>query len=236
MSFYLGNNKITPLYLGGVEIAEAFFGSVRVYPDYNPLNLPPHTIRCKFSAGYVPSMGDSQTLVDASENIWDIYLSSNDWIGLFYEILPLVNVIGANTTGVVNMRSMFYGCSDLISVPLFDTSSVTDMTSMFKNCTNLASVPLFDTSSVTTMVDMFYWCTSLKIVPLFDTSLVTDMRSMFDGCHAVESGALALYRQASTQSTPPTYHGRTFTDCGRDTVTGAAELARIPASWGGTAT
>ena len=212
MSIYLGNNKITPLYLGGVEIAEAFFGSVRVYPDYNPLNLPPYTIRCKFSAGYMPSMGDSQTLVDASENIWDIYLSSNNWTGLFYEILPLVNVIGANTTGVVNMRSMFYGCSDLISVPLFDTSSVTDMTAMCYHCSSLTSVPLLDTSSA------------------------TNMSAMFGSCYAVESGALALYQQASTQSTPPTDHYYTFTDCGRDTVTGAAELRRIPASWGGTAT
>lgn len=27
----------------------------------------------------------------------------------------------------------------------------------------------------------------------------------------------------------------TFYDCGRDTVTGAAELAQIPSDWGGTA-
>lgn len=58
----------------------------------------------------------------------------------------------------------------------------------------------------------------------------------FAGCSNVESGALALYNQMSTQTTPPQYHQYCFTNCGRDTVTGAAELAQIPSSWGGTGT
>jgi hypothetical protein len=51
-------------------------------PDpYNPLGLPPNTMRCKFKSGYTPpsDMGDKQTLVDAVENIWDIYRQSNVW-------------------------------------------------------------------------------------------------------------------------------------------------------------
>lgn len=43
----------------------------------NPLNLPPNTIRVKFSSGYTPTMDDTQTLVDANENVWDIYKQSN---------------------------------------------------------------------------------------------------------------------------------------------------------------
>jgi hypothetical protein len=31
-----------------------------------------------------------------------------------------------------------------------------------------------------------------------------------------------------------TDHTYTFAWCGRDTITGAAELAQIPSSWGGT--
>jgi hypothetical protein len=62
------------------------------------------------------------------------------------------------------------------------------------------------------------------------------MSGMFDSCYKVQSGALALYQQASTQATPPTDHTGTFTNCGRDTVTGAAELAQIPQDWGGTST
>jgi len=57
------------------------------------------------------------------------------------------------------------------------------------------------------------------------------MMSMFYNCYKVESGALALYQQASTQATPPSSHSGTFSNCGRDTVTGAAELAQIPSNW-----
>ena len=44
-----------------------------------------------------------------------------------------------------------------------------------------------------------------------------------------------MYQQMSTQATPPTSYTDTFKNCGRDTTTGAAELAQIPESWGGTA-
>jgi hypothetical protein len=60
------------------------------------------------------------------------------------------------------------------------------------------------------------------------------MYRTFYQCNHVESGALALYQQASTQTTPPSNHDGTFKNCGQDTTTGAAELAMIPTGWGGT--
>lgn len=33
------------------------------------------------------------------------------------------------------------------------------------------------------------------------------------------------------QATPPSSHASTFNKCGRDTVSGAAELAQIPSDW-----
>jgi hypothetical protein len=60
------------------------------------------------------------------------------------------------------------------------------------------------------------------------------MRRMFNDCLNVQSGALALYQQASTQTTPPSEYYNTFYNCGSNTTTGAAELAQIPSSWGGT--
>lgn len=275
---------------------------------YNPLELPPHTIRVRFTSGVTPTNGDTQTLVDAGNNIWDIYKASDDWQNLFYRSEDLLEVLGANTTGITIMTGMFmfcsslttvplfdtssnrgvyemfYNCSSLTSVPLFDTSNVTYMAKMFEGCSALTSVPLFDTSSATSMEEMFTGCRSLTSVPLFDTSNVTDMDYMlqscelltsiplfdtskvvsmngmcsrcralksvplfdtssavhmvetFYNCYNVESGALALYQQASTQATPPRDHDRCFTNCGRDTVTGAAELAQIDIYWGGTAT
>jgi hypothetical protein len=59
------------------------------------------------------------------------------------------------------------------------------------------------------------------------------MRNMFYDCVNVQSGALALYQQASSRVTPPS-HSYTFRFCGSNTETGAAELAQIPTSWGGT--
>ena len=117
-----------------------------------------------------------------------------------------------------------------------DTSTITNTQNMFYGCTSLVSVVAFNTSSVSTMVGMFRGCSSLVAVPLFNTSSATSVTSAFAGCVSVERGALALYQQASTQTAPPTSTSSCFTDCGKNTTTGAAELAQIPESWGGTAT
>lgn len=159
---------------------------LKKYVDpYNPLGLPANTIRVKFTSGYTPSMGDTQTLVDSNENIWDIYKESNNWSALFVENINVIEFLGANTTNVTNMSWMFGYCN-------------------------------------------------ITYIPLFDTSSVTNMSGIFASCVYVEIGALALYQQASTQVNPPSSYQNAFNNCGRDTVTGAAELAQIPSSWGGT--
>ena len=105
------------------------------------------------------------------------------------------------------------------------------MEAMFNSCESFITSPLFDTSKVTNMNSMFNRCDSIVSIPLFDTSKVTDMSYMFELCYKVETGALALYNQASSQANPPTNHTHTFYECGRDTVNGAAELAQIPSDW-----
>ena len=218
----------------------------------------PYTIRLKFTNGVTPTFSKGTGVqVSSSPNIWDLTYENTDWSNLLQRQSNLLEVLDANTSGVTNMSYMFDFCSALTAVPLFDTSSVTDMSYMFDWCEALTTVPLFDTSNVTNMYSMFYvcgsltavppfdtsnvttlrWmctsCRSITTVPLFDTSKVTDMSYMVNGCTNVQTGALALYQQASSQATPP-YHDYTFTDCGIDTVTGAAELAQIPRRWGGT--
>ena len=238
-------------------------GSTPVDP-YNPLNLPPNTVRVRTNDGNVPYKGEDDygvatyetaTLVSGTSDVYDVYKSGTDFDGLLYRSSNVVEVLGANTTGITNMSYMFLYCTSLTTVPLFDTSSVTNMTSMFYHCTLLQSVPLFDTSSVTDMGSMFRWnsnltsvplfdtskvtnmnymfdsCTVLTSVPLFDTSSVTNMTSMFEDCTSVQSGALAIYQQASTQANPPSNHSLTFRNCGSNTQTGAAELAQIPSDW-----
>lgn len=200
-----------------------------VHVNYN--DIPPNTIRVKFSSGYTPTMGDTQTIVDSVENIWDIYKQNNNWYRLFKNNNNLLEVLGSNTIGITSMSEVFSNCSSLNSVQNFNTLDITDIDGMFSYCTSLTTVSLFNTSKVIYMTDVFRGCSSLTTVPLFDTSSVYNMSYMFYECLNVESGALALYRQASTQTTPPSVHSLTFYQCGKNTQTGAAELAQIPTNW-----
>lgn len=249
-SIIYNGHEIQDLIVNGNQ-AQLWLNGQKLYPTeepvdpYNPLGLGYGTMRLKFSQGYTPTVGNvSNVLVDAEENIWDCTS-----MGGGQPMLPnlrnntdLLECISANmrrTTGtgfVTGLSSKFKGCSNLVSVSLPCTDHVTDMSAMFSGCTSLTTVPLFDTSSCTNMSDMFSGCESITTVPLFNTGICTNMANMFRDCINVQSGALALYQQASTQATPPSYHTNTFTDCGRDTVTGAAELAQIPTDWGGTST
>ena len=156
--------------------------------------------------------------------------SATDMSIMFFRCHDLTYVPAYNTSSVTDMGGMFWQCRNLTSVPMMDTSNVTDMNTMFDSCTALTTVPLFDTSSVTDMGRMFYDCKALTTIPLFDTSSVTNMDMAFCYCKNVTSGALALYQQASAQSTPPS-HAHTFYLCGSNTPSGAAELAQIPEDW-----
>ena len=251
MSDSLAFNNETLLYNNQYEL---------YYSDpYNPLNLPANTVRVRTNDGNPPVKAatttyETATLVTGTIDVYDVYKSGTDFTRLLNGSTNVIEVLGANTTGITNMGSMFaytsltsvplfntssvtiigsmfYDCQSLTTVPLFDTSNVTNMVGMFGQCQSLTTVPLFDTSNVTKMTQMFYNCQSLTSIPLFNTSKVTIMTQMFLYCYKVQSGALALYQQASTQATPPSDHLQTFGLCGRDTTTGAAELAQIPADW-----
>ena len=260
---------------------------IKVPPNYNPLNLPPNTVRVRTNDGKVPKKDmqygnttyETATLVSGTSDVYDVYKSGTDFRYLLYMSSNVVEVLGANTSNVTDMRAMFEncesltniplfdttnvtvmshmfdgchyltdvalfdtskvtqmggmfkGCSRLSTVPLFDTSNVTNIDTMFQFCSSLTNIPLFDTSKVTTMNIMFQQCTSLTTVPLFDTSNVTNMNYMFSECRNVQSGALALYNQVSTQPNPPTNHYHTFYNCGINTTTGIAEYVRIPSDW-----
>ena len=318
-SIIYNGHEIQDLIFNGNQ-AQLWLNGEKLYPSapvdpYNPLNLPPLTVRTKWVSGYTPTLGTTNTLVDASENIWDIYISNTSWSSKFSSSSVrgnILEIIGANTSDVTSMsrtfqqcsnltsvcnmdirnattatgmfngctslasvgdmrldsatdlktmfrnctsliaspnivgtssvtttEGMFSGCSSLTTVTVFDTSSVTSMGTggnvggMFQDCTSLTSIPLFNTSSCGMFLFFASGCTSLTSVPLLDTSSCTSMSCMFYGCTNVQSGALALYQQASTQTTPPGYYSDAFTNCGSNTQTGYAELLQIPDSWGG---
>lgn len=236
----------------------------------NPLGLPPYTLRCRFTSGYTPTQGTSRVQVSSSPNVWDITKDTPDeihggvtWGGLFYNYgqgtgcTQLLEVLGANATGVVFMQMVFHGCSNLTSVAPFDASSTVSCWGMFHENTRLVNAPGLSLDSCYTVGSMFYqcsslvnppnltntsgivdWgstfsrCSSLGRVPLYGTSSAEYIGTMFSGCRNVASGAYELYQQVSQQPTVRSY-GDMFTNCGIDTVTGLADLQRIPTSYGG---
>lgn len=166
---------------------------VEAQPDpYNPLNLPPNTIRFKYISGIDPTSElegkGTLTCVDSTENIWDLNFSTCK--DLFKYKTNLLEILGANTAGITNMASMFEKCSSLTSVALFDTSNVTTTDFMFENCTSLMSVPAFDTHNVmyfgSEYGGMFAYC-NMTTLPAFDCSNAVDIRRMCYNCYYLTS-------------------------------------------------
>lgn len=153
---------------------------------------------------------------------------------MFYSCTLLEQVSLTSACLTENTEQMFSTCRALKSVPLFDTSRSTTVYSMFDSCNALEAIPLFDTSNATTGYGFAQGAKVLTQIPLINTSKMTSVAYMFSGCYMVESGALALYNQMSTQTRPPSRHDSAFRNCGRDTASGQVELAQIPTSWGGT--
>lgn len=142
-----------------------------------------------------------------------------------------------NTSKADEASACFINCKKLKNAPSFDLSKVrlgSHVQQMFDGCTSLESVPNYDISLCNTSAYMFRNCTSLKKVPSMVCTALAVADSMFNGCRNVEEGTLDFYNYLSTKDRPVTAHGSVFLNCGADTVTGAAELAQIPSSWGGT--
>lgn len=148
---------------------------------------------------------------------------------MFNDCTSLVNVPQFYFPKLTILSQMFYNCQSLITVPKFETAHVTSMYNMFAECSSLTTIPKFNMSNVTNCDFMFRLCTSLTSIPLFDLSKIRIANDMFNSCYNVEQGALAIYN--SIKDNPPERYERMFQGCGRDTQTGAAELAQIPSDW-----
>ena len=209
-------------------------------PDpYNPLGLPAYTMRFQFSqSDFDPTTASNPswpssatwTQVSSSPNVWDFKHENSDWRvsnSIFFSLRTNFSVLGANT--------MFASMPHCRTLPMFDFSNVQSIEAMF-NASYLEEIPDYDFSSVSgSITNLCQGCSSLKSVPdfTFTVNNLTLVDASFQGCVSVESGALSMYNKLSA-STSITSHQWTFGGCGSDTTTGAAELAQIPASWGGT--
>lgn len=176
--------------------------------NFNPLNLPAYTMRLKFTDGVTPSFErGTATQVSSSPNVWDLTYSDTNWSGLIHDQTELLEVLGANTTGVTDMcswypipdqpnshttKGLFINCTKLTKVALFDITtakicvdSQASYGGMFYGCSALTSVPWFDTSNCTSLRELFHGCSSLTSVPRFDTSNVSNMSGMFVDCSSL---------------------------------------------------
>lgn len=203
------------------------------------------------------------SIISAGELTIPLYLgwSVSPWYGMFRESLSLTDVCVLRFPNVTFSGQIFNGCKNIniagLYVPkttslnsafkagnnqisnfthvgqIVTTSALTDVEQMFYGAANLLEAPYFETSGVTNMKSILYNCVKIKSIPFYHTDSVTNVDTAFTYCVLVESGALAMYQQLSSLANTP-HHSGTFTRCGRDTTTGAAELAQIPKSWGGT--
>lgn len=161
------------------------------------------------------------------------FISVQDFGSLFYSFASLQQAVIEFGPSCKFIPTLFGNCQKLEKVIIYgDTSGITNMSGMCNNCTSLTYVSTFNTINVTNFGYAFNNCTSLKKIPQFNTANANAVSNMFYGCRKVESGALSIYRQLSTQAYQPN-HDDTFTDCGIDTATGLAELEQIHTSWGG---
>lgn len=186
----------------------AMLGGSWVDP-YNPLGLPPHTLRCQFTAGHTPSIANTTSVqVSSDPNVWDITTNSTtDWSGLLRNQGQLRSILGVNSTGITNVEEMIYNCSNLQfasfkmdlrsvtsldrmfshSMALFETpinwdvSHITSMSGTFENCLGLARITSnFCHTPNVTDYSYCYWATrDLRTVPTIDTSAATNLEAMF---------------------------------------------------------
>ena len=195
-------------------------------------------------------------------NIWDFNRAQASWSGQFSSAFSdsenLVSVIAADVSHVTSFQNLFNACPSMTECCDLNSSSCTSFYQMFNRCTSLSIVGTIDTTSATNVNDMFFTCSNLTKIPditgnnvtsihnfcsycnkitrlpTISSTIITDCEAAFRACPKVETGALDMYNQLSSQSTPPTVVSNCFKDCGISTTSGVAELAQIPASWGGT--
>lgn len=77
----------------------------------------------------------------------------------------------------------------------------------------------------------FSYCTGLREMPYLDVSRVTQASEMFMGCLNMGSGIYDMYLALSDHLSDSSRYRNCFRDCGRDSPTGAAELAQVPSDW-----
>ena len=236
MAIQIGATNFGHIYAGSTEIAEAYFGNVKVFPDSMPV-IQPNTLRLKYSQGYTPSFSEGTSVcIDQQNNIWDwtngsfhdrnidpsnlIEVVDGNVVGTnalsrtFQDITSLLRVSRLYAPNTKSILGLFLGCTALQSVAGFQPSTeVTSLISLFAGCSSLQSVNLFETHAVTSVTSMFSRCSSIEYIPPFDFSNCTDMDTAFRSCESLLALPSSNFSNAVTM---------------RNTFEGCSSLTTIP--------
>lgn len=197
-------------------------------PNYNPYNLPAKTFRFKLGSSW--SGDPSITVTQVEGDIYDVTFPSDSAINYFSKS-AVTGLLGANGTGLTVVPSSLTSLTGTVgNLYLPDTTS---LYSFFAG-SSITSIGAIYAPNVTNINEMCNNNSYLTAVPDLYLNSITSCNNAFYGCINVESGALALYNKLAALGAQITAHNQTFAGCGSNTVTGAAELAQIPSSWGGT--
>ena len=146
----------------------------------------------------------------------------------------------ADTTNPYAAIAIFQGAVNLeeVSITLNNIKNASQMFDMFNySNSKLKTVNITQTGyGLENTSFMFANCDKLEYAPYLNCAASMNKAwYTYYHCYKVEGGALDMYNQLKNVSFESSGdYVDCFRDCGRDTVTGAAELAQIPSSWGGT--
>ena len=177
---------------------------------YNPLGLDQYTMRVRLTSGSTFNGAGTAVCIDQENNIWDWTFGPDS---------------GSHS---ISMKST----TNFIEVLGINTHDVTDFTGAFDGCANLIALPTNVYFGDGTIFNYFCRnCNIITSIPNYDVHSATNVYSMFERCYNVESGALTMYNQLAALGEQVVSKQYCFTNCGSNTVTGAAELAQIPTDW-----
>lgn len=225
MGLQIGNEIIKEIYLGNTKIAQMYLGSSKIYE----LNKKPYLVFEFSVSDFVPSTTllsydyrsiSTWTQVSSSPNRWKLEL---DKFG------------GVTMSGVTyyGLLFLFGGQSGSTHIGYLVPSNLGGGTCKLIGSGNL-DITDSDGHTCESMDRMFVKCTGLTEFSTLHCSNVQNVGSMFDGCTEVTEGSYDQYIWFNTYGININNHSGTFSNCGYNTVTGAAELAQIPIGWGGT--
>lgn len=231
---------------------------------YNPLGLPAGVMRMKMADGWTLGSYDPSSLeftqVSSSPNVWDMKVKNgsgiSNWTIGSNNIIEIMgfnpegvtgynsgirNIMGSTTTKIGAMRlpevtalDSYSFSSTIEEVGPLSIPNANSIAAAFQGRQQLRYVVLNDLANVENCVSAFSYCYALTSMPILNGLVkVTNAESMFYNSLNIGSGILDMYNTLNAMGTV-TNHSDTFYQCGRDSVTGAAELAQIPSSWGGT--